>query len=123
MFKINEYALTGHDVISMPYGSIVLSVKVQQETIVLFAVINKETKEMECREFFVYQTGQDIPDMLHMKFIGTAVLSEKLETVGVGNFKGKVFHKSSDVFLHVFEKISIDTITRRSYGVEITRQL
>lgn len=58
--------------VSMPQGARVLSVQMQRDTPVFWALLDDdEEQETEEREFVIYATGHDIPKEHRLEYVGT----------------------------------------------------
>lgn len=63
--------------IAMPKGAEVLCVKYMGGTAVIYAICDTEA-EKEGREFQVFPTGIDIPDLTNFKFVDTFITGSRL---------------------------------------------
>ena len=72
MKNIFKYPLkaTEWQFVSMPEGAEILCVQTQRETPCLWALVDPAMAP-KMRKIYVYGTGHDIPDNLHLAYIGT----------------------------------------------------
>ncbi len=71
--KIWKYTLECDCMLTMPFGSKVLSVEVQHGKICLWALVNPTEIETEDRTFIVYGTGHEVTET-NLEFIGTTLM-------------------------------------------------
>jgi hypothetical protein len=72
MKKIFKYPLNSQDcTLKLPKGAEILTVKLQNETPTLWAVVNDNTSEVEERHICIIGTGWDVED--NMKYITTYI--------------------------------------------------
>jgi len=92
MKRIYKYELKPQEmqIISLPVGSKVLSVIEQNDTIMMYALVNIEEKETDKYYFTIYGTGHDISNGINtFEFIDTVKLQG-------GSLVFHVFYQSPD---------------------------
>lgn len=70
------FDMTDEVKITMPTGSRILSLQVQNGRPCVWALVDTQTSDTEDRVFDIYGTGQPLKDMDKESFIGTCQLSE-----------------------------------------------
>lgn len=79
--KIWKYEINSDEAsFPMPEGTEILCVKMQNNTPCIWALINKDFKDLEIRTFITVGTGQDIK-FPYKKYIGTFLMNDD-EIVG-----------------------------------------
>lgn len=75
MKSIYKYEIAfGGEHIQMPFGSTILSVKAQNEKVVVYALVNPDEKETEYHQFLVIPTGSRADLTPTDLFLGTVLL-------------------------------------------------
>lgn len=105
--------------ILMPKGCITMSAVEDGDHVAVYATIDADEKDVERREFLMYETDEKIEQIAGLKFLGTVKIKTATRTIGAGLFKGTVTHNIPDVIYHVYEKICVEEMLRRSHGVLI----
>ena len=83
-YVISVYRQQIRNVINIPKGATILSVRMQQQTPCFWALLDPSSP-MELRTFVVYGTGHTVPDI-------------------PGKYIGAVFPKDAKFVFHVFEE-------------------
>lgn len=71
MNRIYKYKMKPNTTLELPRGAKVLTARVQDEEVFLWAKVNPDEKELETRMFLGFGTGHDIDDELRLDFIDT----------------------------------------------------
>ncbi|ALA47907.1 hypothetical protein ABE137_12110 [Brevibacillus laterosporus] len=93
MKKIFKYPFESNEIIYLPVGAKILSIKLQRGKPVIYAIVNTLVKGIEPYEFIAVCTGEDADKIEDYKFIGTLMFGNNQTYVE------HIFYRKVDVVI------------------------
>lgn len=89
--SINYDSINDKQVIELPFNSKILSVSNQSGYLTVWYLYNTEVSGFESRTFYVYQTGQPLPERItNIPFVGTVALGNHCDLSVYHVFEGEL---------------------------------
>lgn len=93
MKKIYKYPFQSNEIVYLPVGAKILSVKSQRGQAVVYAIVNTLVKGIEPYEFIAIGTGGDADEVDGCEFLGTLMFGDNQTYVE------HIFYRKVDVML------------------------